>query len=76
MKNKLPSQANRILVRLQLPLPRETDGWVSMPVLSQCSGSYNVHSRIAELRERGHLIANRITYAKSGVRKSWYRLEG
>lgn len=75
MKNKFPSQANRILARLHEVKRGDDNGWVSMPVLVKCSGAYAVHSRIAELRERGHLIANRITYARNGVRKSWYRLE-
>ena len=70
--NTNPSQADKILKRLQAA--REFDGWVPMPVLSDVSGAYAVHSRIAELRKRGHVIENRTMQAKDGTRMSWYRL--
>ena len=49
------SQCARILQRLS-----ETPGeWVPMPVLVKLSGSYVIHSRIADLRNRGHRIDHR-----------------
>ena len=68
--NTNPSQADKILRRLQFT----ADIWVGMPDLSQVSGAYAVHSRIAELRKRGHVIENRTQQAKDGTRLSWYRL--
>jgi hypothetical protein len=68
--NTNPSQADKILRRLQFT----ADIWVSMPDLSQVSGAYAVHSRIAELRKRGHVIENRTEQAEDGTRLSWYRL--
>ena len=44
------TQCDLILDRLQ-----ETPGeWVAMPALVRVSGSYVIHSRIADLRARGH----------------------
>lgn len=51
-----------------------TDGWVSLPALHMTSGAYAVHSRIAELRKRGHVIENKVTRQQDGTRLSWYRL--
>lgn len=49
------SQCARILQRLS-----ETPGeWVPMPVLVKLSGSYVIHSRIADLRNRGNRIDHR-----------------
>lgn len=46
------SQADLILRQLQA-----TPGiWVAMPTLCAVSGSFNCHSRIADLRKRGHHI--------------------
>lgn len=72
--NTNPSQAAKILKRLQAA--REFDGWVPMPILSDVSGAYAVHSRIAELRKRGHRIENKPGRAQDGTRMSWYRLVG
>ena len=48
------SQCDRILAAL-----RAAPGqWVSLPALYQASGSMAVHSRINDLRKRGHLIEN------------------
>lgn len=33
--------------------------WVSMPTLAVVSRAYAVHSRVAELRKRGHVIEQR-----------------
>lgn len=46
------SQCALILARLELT-PGE---WVAMPELARLSGSYVIHSRIADLRQRGHRI--------------------
>ena len=49
------SQCDRILERI-----KQTPGeWVPMPVLVKVSGSYVIHSRIADLRARGHRIDHR-----------------
>ena len=48
-------------------------GWVAMPILALKSGSYNVHSRIADLRKRGHRIEHKNEHAGKVV-KSFYRL--
>lgn len=47
--------------------------WVSMPALVSYSGSYNVHSRVADLRKRGHKIEHRNEHRGRQVR-SFYRL--
>lgn len=73
--NSMPSQSTLILARLTDVTPSDVGGWVPMPILSAVSGAYAVHSRVAELRSRGHTITNRIEHTKDGVRKSWYRLE-
>lgn len=49
------SQCDAILAKLE-----DCRGeWVPMPELVECSGSYNVHSRIADLRKRGIDIQHR-----------------
>jgi len=73
-RNQQPSQAQAILERLQAAKPTDRDGWVPMPTLADVSGAYAVHSRIAELRGRGHHIENRIEQRADGIRMSWYRL--
>lgn len=72
--NSNPPQATKILQRLKAA--REFDGWVPMPTLSDASGAYAVHSRIAELRKRGHVIENKVTRQQDGTRMSWYRIIG
>lgn len=63
------SQADRILARL-----REDQGeWVSMPTLCHLSGSYNVHSRISDLRARGLTIEHK-NERRDGILMSFYRL--
>lgn len=47
--------------------------WVAMPVLAKVSGAYAVHSRVAELRSRGHAIEQRSKRDGRKVR-SFYRL--
>jgi hypothetical protein len=63
------SQCDIILARL-VSTPGQ---WVPMPALCRLSGSFNIHSRIADLRRRGHRIdhQNRQTGRKI---HSFYRL--
>jgi hypothetical protein len=49
------SQCDLILAALQ----RHAGHWVELPALYQASGSMAVHSRIADLRARGHIIEQR-----------------
>ena len=64
------SQCDLILAAL-----RETRDWVPMPDLARIAGGYAVHSRIADLRKRGHRI-DWMQERKPGTRKVWsyYRL--
>lgn len=64
------TQCERILDVLTLTRGR----WIPMPWLAAASGGYAVHSRIAELRARGHVITQR---SERSGRKilSFYRLE-
>lgn len=51
----------------------EQGKWVGMPTLAHFSGAYAVHSRVAELRKRGHQIEQRSD--RHGRRVlSYYRL--
>ena len=47
------TQNERILFAL------ESGEWVAMPELCRASGSFNVHSRISDLRKQGHNIEHR-----------------
>ena len=49
MRLREDSQCKKILDRLQA---QGGEGWVSMPDLVAISGSFNVHSRIDELRSK------------------------
>lgn len=62
------SQCERILEILST-IPGE---WVAMPILALKSGSYNVHSRISDLRKKGHVIEQKSAHGKP--EKSFYRL--
>lgn len=63
------SQCDRILSLLT-----EANGeWVAMPFLAIKSGSYNVHSRISDLRKRGFSIEQESKIEK-GSTKSFYKL--
>ena len=64
------SQENAILQRLQAA----RGGWVSMPELSRVSGSLNVHSRIACLREDGHNIPKPKLEREGSRIRSFYRI--
>lgn len=63
------TQCSRILARLK----RARGGWVPMPKLVAASGGYAVHSRVAELRNRGHVIDNR-TEVRGRFKRSFYRM--
>jgi len=69
---KPPSQCDTILETLL----KRAGKWVSMPALVKASGSYNVHSRIDELRhKRGVRIENMTSQQKRGYSKtSHYRI--
>ena len=66
------TQCDRIILELTV----RKNQWVAMPDLARISGGYAVHSRIAELRKRGHRI-DWMQERKPGTRKVWsyYRLE-
>jgi hypothetical protein len=64
------SQCECILNRLRA----EPGQWIPMPTLWKCSGAFAVHSRIADLRKRGHHIEHRNDRAEDGTILSSYRL--
>lgn len=66
--NASKSQADRILAYL-----RQTAGWAHLPDLVKASGAYAVHSRIADLRKRGHRIEQESVHQGRAVH-SFYRL--
>lgn len=69
--NSNPTQSQVILSVL-----RASAGfWVPMPILAAKSGAYAVHSRVSELRRKGHRIQNRVERHKDGTRVSAYRME-
>ena len=66
------TQNHLIIARLQA-----TPGqWVPMPELADCSGSYNIHTRIDEIRRTTvHRVENRLERAPGSTRKlSFYRI--
>lgn len=65
------TQCSSILAALREAAGRE----LSMPFLSRVSGSLNVHSRIADLRRRGHSIPPARIVSQGRLRTSFYRLE-
>jgi hypothetical protein len=49
--------------------------WVSMPALVEATGSYNIHSRAADLRSRGVKVENRTQRnPRTGQTESFYRI--
>lgn len=48
-------------------------GWVEMPDLWRASGAFAIHSRVADLRKRGHNIEHR-SERVGGIVHSFYRL--
>jgi biotin operon repressor len=51
----------------------ESGEWVPMPTLALVSGSYNVHSRISDLRKAGFQIEHKNQHEGRTI-KSEYRL--
>jgi hypothetical protein len=47
--------------------------WVSLPDLMRHSGSANIHSRVADLRKRGHNVQWKRTQVGRRIH-SWYRM--
>ena len=67
-----PTQTNRCLQRLQ-----KTPGdWVSLPDLYQASGSWAIHSRISDLRKRGHVIEQHSQVVDGQVHSSYRLIPG
>lgn len=65
------TQCDIILARLRMA----RGAYVPMPILAAESGAYAVHSRISDLRRRGHHIPRpRITRADDGTVCSEYCL--
>lgn len=62
------SQADKILAAL-----RVAAGWVHLPDLVRVSGAFAVHSRVADLRKRGHRIEQESVHRGRAVH-SFYRL--
>ncbi len=69
------SQCEAILLRLSEARGGNFYGWVPMPTLCEVSGAYAVHSRISDLRKRGHKIEQRSTRLADGTVASEYRLK-
>lgn len=63
------SQCDLILARLEMDKGQP----VPMPALAECSGAYAVHSRIADLRKRGHNIRH-TAFRDGRVVRSFYTL--
>ena len=68
------TQNAKILALLEAARGNKEDGWVGLPELGRASGSWAVHSRIADLRKSGHDIRNR-TRRAFGKCLSFYRLQ-
>ena len=64
-----PSHCDAIL----LVLAHRRGEWVSIRDLHTASGSYVVHSRIADLRKRGHVVEHRNEWHGRACH-SFYRL--
>lgn len=65
------SQCAIILAELQA----KRGEWVSMNDLWMLSGAHAVHSRVADLRKRGHCITHKNERSPGGMILSFYRLE-
>jgi len=63
------SQCGKILAALK----SEIREWVAMPTLVSASGSFNVHSRISDLRKQGHQI-EQVCVQRHNEKHSFYRL--
>ena len=64
------SQCDSILSELH----KANGEWVAMPHLASVSGSYNVHSRVSDLRKAGHNVEHR-NERKGRMHHSFYRLK-
>lgn len=65
------SQCDIILAQLKA----QAGQWVSMTTLGMAAGCWAVHSRIADLRRKGHAILNRTVHVRYPKRKlSFYQL--
>ena len=71
MRRRQKSQCALILARLQA---QPGEGWVSMPELVAASGSFNVHSRVDELRHAHGLPIENRTDLTTRPHRSEYRL--
>ena len=63
------SQSDLILRHLEL----HRGSWVPMPELVEVSGSYNVHSRVSDLRRRGIEVLHRQHHEGNKIH-SFYRI--
>ena len=63
-------QCDRILARLQ----QSAGQWVSLMDLHRASGSMNVHSRVADLRNRPGIIIEQKNIQHGRTKHSHYRL--
>lgn len=65
------SQCDKILAHLR----GHTGQWVAMPDLVTESGSFNIHSRISDLRKRGYTIEQKNERNQHNNQiKSFYRI--
>ena len=70
------SQCDLVLMALcDAASDRMDPQWVSLPDLVQACGGYAVHSRVADLRKRGHDI-EQTSVRRGGKVHSFYRLKG
>ena len=59
--------------RIEAELLAHKGEFIPMRRLVELSGSYNIHSRVADLRRRGHTVENRLT-KHDGRTRSYYRI--
>ena len=72
------SQCHKILIALQAAARdaagQTHGGWVAMPTLVAVSGSYNIHSRVDELRHNHGVRIENKTDVSTRPHRSFYRL--
>lgn len=68
------SQCAKILRALRDAKGNAQEGWVSMPKLVKLSGSYNIHTRVDELRTRWGAVIENYTDNAQRPHVSKYRL--
>jgi len=61
--------------RIRAALEARAGEWVPMTDLWRASGAFAVHSRIADLRKRGLVVAHKNERQPDGEVHSFYRLE-